>query len=214
MTGIKAKIDEAKSERKTNRRAPTYAPAGQSTQMIIGATPTTDRVILDRATSLYRKQRLRRVYYSAFSPIPSASRDLPLIAPPLLREHRLYQADWLIRFYGFQPTDLTSEAAPSLDLTIDPKLAWAVRNPAQFPIDLNRATREQLLRVPGLGVRNVDRILTIRRWSKITLADLTRLRAPVKKMLPFIETTDHYPKILGELSDLVKPKPQQLSFTL
>ncbi len=212
MTGIKAKIDEAKHDRKKSRRAPAYAPAGQSTQMIVGATPTSDRVILDRASSLYRKQRLRRVYYSAFSPIPSASRDLPLIAPPLIREHRLYQADWLIRFYGFQATELTSEAAPALDLTIDPKLAWAVRNPAQFPTDLNRAPREQLLRVPGLGVRNVDRILSIRRWSKITLADLTRLRAPVKKMLPFIETTDHTPTIFGDLSDLVKPK--QLSLTL
>ncbi len=197
MDGIKAKIDESKAERKTSRRAPAFAPAGQSTQMIVGATPTTDRVILDRATSLYRKQRLRRVYYSAFSPIPSASRDLPLIAPPLIREHRLYQADWLIRFYGFKSTELTSEAAPSLDLTIDPKLAWAYRNRAGFPIDLNRATREQLLRVPGLGVRNVDRILVIRRWTKVSLADLTRLRAPVKKMLPFIETSDHHPKILG-----------------
>ncbi len=214
MTGIKAKIDEAKDARKTSRLAPAYAPAGQSTQMIIGATPTPDRVILDRATHLYRKQRLRRVYYSAFSPIPSASPALPLIAPPLIREHRLYQADWLIRFYGFQPSELTSESAPALDLTIDPKLAWAVRNPAQFPTDLNRASREQLLRVPGLGVRNVDRILTIRRWTKITLADLTRLRAPVRKMLPFIETTDHRPTILGNLADLVQPKPQQLSLTL
>ncbi len=214
MTGIKAKIDEAKSERKLSRRAPAFAPAGQSTQMIVGATPTTDRVILDRATSLYRKQRLRRVYYSAFSPIPSASRDLPLIAPPLVREHRLYQADWLIRFYGFQASELTSDSAPSLDLTVDPKLAWAVRNPAQFPTNLNRASREQLLRVPGLGVKNVDRILTIRRWSKITLADLTRLRAPVKKMLPFIETTDHTPKLLGSLADLLKPKPKQLSLVL
>ncbi|MGC1479679.1 MAG: putative DNA modification/repair radical SAM protein [Chthoniobacterales bacterium] len=199
MDGITAKIDEAKAERKTSRRAPAFAPAGQSTQMIVGATPTSDRTILKRATSLYKKQRLRRVYYSAFSPIPSASSQLPLIAPPLIREHRLYQADWLIRFYGFRASELTSEAAPSLDLTIDPKLAWAYRNPVHFPVDVNRASREQLLRVPGLGVRNVERILGIRRWTKLSLADLIRLRAPVKKMLPFIETSDHRPKTIGQL---------------
>ncbi len=210
MSGIKARIDESKAERKTSKRAPVFAPAGQSTQMIVGATPTTDRVILDQATSLYREQRLRRVYYSAFSPIPSASAKLPLIAPPLIREHRLYQADWLIRFYGFQATELTSEAAPTLDLTVDPKLAWALRNPTQFPIDINRASREQLLRVPGLGVRNVDRILGIRRWTALSLADLTRLRAPVKKMLPFIETTDHHPKVLGAIPIIATPPPKQL----
>ncbi len=210
MTGIKARIDQSKAERKTSKRAPVFAPAGQSTQMIVGATPTSDRTILKQATSLYREQRLRRVYYSAFSPIPSASAQLPLIAPPLIREHRLYQADWLIRFYGFQASELTSESAPSLDLTIDPKLAWANRNPAQFPVNINRASREQLLRVPGLGVRNVERILGIRRWTALSLADLTRLRAPVKKMLPFIETTDHHPKILGAFPRIITPPPKQL----
>ncbi len=167
--------------------------------MIVGATPTPDRAILAQASTLYGAHRLRRVYYSAFSPIPSASSKLPLIAPPLVREHRLYQADWLMRFYGFDVGEITSEAQPDLPLGIDPKLAWALRNVASFPIDLNRAPRELLLRVPGLGVRNVDRILGMRRWHRLTLADLTKLRVPLAKTLPFIVTADHVPKIVGQL---------------
>jgi len=150
------------------------------------------------------------VYYSAFSPIPDASRHLPLAAPPLIREHRLYQADWLLRFYGFEVGELTTESDTNLDLERDPKLAWALRHPQIFPVDINRGARELLLRVPGLGVRNVNRILQIRRWQKLRLEDLTRLRVPVKKALPFIETVDHIPKIIGEQSPaliLGKPKP-------
>ncbi|MDQ6625790.1 MAG: putative DNA modification/repair radical SAM protein, partial [Verrucomicrobiota bacterium] len=159
MSGISARIAQSKSERRENRKAPIFAPAGQSTQMIIGATDTSDAVILDRATSLYETQKLRRVYYSAFSPIPDASRKLPLIAPPLVREHRLYQADWLVRFYGYKAQELTTAASPNLDLTIDPKLAWALRNRHVFPVDLNKAARQLLLRVPGLGTKSVERIL-------------------------------------------------------
>jgi predicted DNA-binding helix-hairpin-helix protein len=165
--------------------------------MIVGATPTSDRLILQQTASLYQEHRLRRVYFSAFSPIPDASGNLPLQAPPLVREHRLYQADWLLRFYGFNQAELTTEAAPDLPLNMDPKLAWALRHPEQFPLDVQKATREQLLRVPGLGVRNVDRLLQVRRWHKITLADLTRLRVPVKKILPFIITQDHRPATIG-----------------
>ena len=197
MNVIRERITEAKAERRQNRKAPGFAPAGQSTQMIVGATPSSDRVILQQASSLYGEHKLRRVYYSAFSPIPDASGHLPLQAPPLVREHRLYQADWLLRFYGFTEPELTTEEAPDLPLNMDPKLAWALRHPELFPLEIQKATREQLLRVPGLGVRNVDRLLQVRRWHKVTLADLTRLRISVKKVLPFIITQDHRPVAIG-----------------
>ncbi len=191
MGKIGERIEQAKVERRENRKAEVFSPAGQSTQMIVGATPTPDRTILELSSSLYREHKLRRVYYSAFSPIPDASRHLPLIAPPLVREHRLYQADWLLRFYGFAVDELTPEGDPDLSLGKDPKLMWALRNPGVFPIDVNLASREILLRVPGLGVRNVDRILQVRRWKKMTVADLQRLRVPLKKTLPFIVAADH-----------------------
>jgi putative DNA modification/repair radical SAM protein len=193
MSVIKSRIEQGKAERKESPKAPAFAPAGQSTQMIVGATAASDQTILTQAASLYREQRLKRVYYSAFSPIPSASSKLPLAAPPLVREHRLYQADWLMRFYGFDQTELTTPEQPNLDERHDPKLAWALRHPESFPVDVNRAAREMLLRVPGLGVRNVDRILRIRRWHSISLADLTRLRVPLQKILPFLITSDHRP---------------------
>jgi predicted DNA-binding helix-hairpin-helix protein len=136
---------------------------------------------------------LRRVYYSAFSPIPDASSKLPLQAPPLVREHRLYQADWLVRFYGFAAHELTTSDAPNLDLAIDPKLAWALRHLQVFPVDLNKAARHLLLRVPGLGTKNVERILTIRRWRKLRLEDLLRLHLPLRKLLPFVTTADKNP---------------------
>jgi putative DNA modification/repair radical SAM protein len=198
MTTIKIRIDEAKVERRVSPKAPVFAPAGQSTQMIVGASPADDATILQRASSLYKKQRLRRVYYSAFSPIPDASSKLLVTAPPLLREHRLYQADWLMRFYGFDVAELTTRERPNLYLDIDPKLAWALRNPNKFPVDLNKAPREMLLRVPGLGVRNVDRIVRIRRWHSIRLNDLTRLRVPLSKAMPFIVVSDHTPRLLGQ----------------
>lgn len=191
MAGIKERIDEAKAARREDRRAPSFAPAGQSTQMIVGATETSDAAILEQASSLYSKHKLRRVYYSAFSPIPDASSKLPAIAPPLIREHRLYQADWLVRFYEFQVHELTTSDAPNLDLAIDPKLAWALRNRHLFPADLNKAPRQLLLRVPGVGTKSVERILKVRRWHKIRLADLPRLRLSLKKVLPFIVTADH-----------------------
>lgn len=196
MQAIRQRIDQAKEEQSKSPRAPSFAPGGQSTQMIIGATDASDAVILSQASSLYAGARLKRVYYSAFSPIPDSSKQLPLIAPPLVREHRLYQADWLMRFYGFNAAELTETNRPNLDLQLDPKLAWALRNREQFPVNLNSASRPQLLRVPGLGVKNVDRLLQARRWHKIRLHDLTRLRVPLKKLLPFIETIDHTPKNL------------------
>jgi predicted DNA-binding helix-hairpin-helix protein len=157
---------------------------------------------------------MRRVYYSAFSPIPEPSSILPITAPPLVREHRLYQADWLMRFYGFKTSEILTPELPNLDLDLDPKLAWALRNRQDFPVDVQTASREILLRVPGLGVRNVDRILHIRRFGKIRLADLIRLRVQLKKVQPFLITADHNPSSLLLDSDRLRarflPKPQQL----
>jgi putative DNA modification/repair radical SAM protein len=196
MTTIKAKVDESRAERKKSTLAPIFAPAGQSTQMIVGATATPDSAILSTSSDLYERYKLRRVYYSAYSPIPFADTRLPAKAPPLVREHRLYQADWLLRFYDFRVEELTTTAEPNLDLSIDPKLAWALRNRAFFPVDLNKADRTQLLRIPGLGVRNVNRILTLRRFHKIRLDDLTKMHVAMKKVRPFVTTADYNPDVL------------------
>ncbi len=216
MSGIKTRIDEAKAERKQSRKAPAFAPGGQSTQMIVGATDASDATILRQASSLYARQKLRRVYYSAFSPIPDASSKLPLQAPPLVREHRLYQADWLVRFYGFAAHELTTEAAPNLDLTIDPKLAWALRHRQLFPVDLNKAPRHLLLRVPGLGTKSVERILRIRRWHKLRLEDLVRLHLPLKKLLSFVTAAGSNAQTRNlERDDLLSSlvvRPKQLDF--
>jgi len=174
-------------------RPPRFAPAGQSTQMIVGADASDDRQILQTSATLYGAYRLKRVYYSAFSPIPHSSSALPLRAAPLLREHRLYQADWLMRFYGFGEDEICTEGG-MLSLDIDPKLAWALANPAHFPIDLNRAPKERLLRVPGLGVQSVERILTARRTRRVQRADLDHLRVPTAKVLPFVALPDHRPR--------------------
>ncbi|HEY5036892.1 MAG TPA: hypothetical protein VII74_07155 [Chthoniobacterales bacterium] len=215
MSGIRNRIDEAKAERRVSRKAPAFAPAGQSTQMIVGAADASDATILRQASSLYARQKLRRVYYSAFSPIPDASSKLPLQAPPLVREHRLYQADWLVRFYGFAAHELTPESAPNLDLTIDPKLAWALRHRSLFPVDLNKAPRHLLLRVPGLGTKSVLQILQIRRWHKLRLEDLVRLHLPLKKLLPFVTTADENRQTRSlESDDLLASlvvRPKQLS---
>jgi putative DNA modification/repair radical SAM protein len=211
MSVIRDRITQAKVERRESKKAAPFAPAGQSTQMIVGATPTADRQILAQASSLYREHGLKRVYYSAFSPIPDASSSLPLIAPPLVREHRLYQADWLLRFYGFQVEELTSEENPDLPLGTDPKLAWALRHPEQFPVDLHTAPREKLLRVPGLGVRNIDRLLLARRWHRVTLQDLGRLRVPLTKVMPFVTTDDYRPAIVGSRKwNLTVPPVKQM----
>ena len=199
MREIRQHIDRAKAERKENAKAPPFASAGQSTQMIVGATAADDATILKQASFLYTKHRLRRVYYSAFSPIPDASSKLPLVAPPLVREHRLYQADWLIRFYGFKVDEIV--ASGNLDLAVDPKLSWALGHGHLFPIDLNKAPRELLLRVPGLGQKSVERILRTRRWHKLRCQDLARLRLPVSKVLPFVIVADHSPSALALDSD-------------
>ena len=179
-----------------------FAPAGQATQMIVGATDAPDAVILETAAALYKGQRLKRVYFSAFSPIPDSASLLPSIAPPLVREHRLYQADWLMRFYGFRAPELTTADAPNLDLAIDPKLSWALRNRDRFPVDLNHADKADLLRIPGVGVRSVERILSTRRWRRLRMEDLGRLRIALDRALPFIVVDDHSPRGLPDALDL------------
>lgn len=218
MAHIRGKIDERFGEnRKPDAPKPPPFATGQSTQMLVGADDATDGVILKRADILYGQYRLRRVYYSGFSPIPDPSKLLPAKAPPLLREHRLYQADWLLRFYEFKVGELVTEAAPNLDLALDPKLSWALRNRNIFPVDVNKAPREFLLRVPGLGVRNVERILAARRHTRLRLADLLQLRLAMKKVLPFIIAADHVPVDLGlDSEDLRKrflPPPKQLELS-
>ncbi len=191
-------------------KPPRFAPAGQSTQMIVGADASDDRTILQTSATLYGAYRLKRVYYSAFSPIPHASTVLPPRAAPLMREHRLYQADWLMRFYGFAQDEICTDDG-MLSLDVDPKLAWALANPAQFPIDLNRAPRERLLRVPGLGVKSVERLLLARRTRNVRRADLERLRVPVAKVLPFVALPDHLPRDADSaaLRQQVRPTAQR-----
>ena len=215
MLGMKSSIVEARDNKKRFKSAPIFAPAGQSTQMIIGADTASDGDIVGRASQLYDRYALRRVYYSAFSPIPSPSAVLPLKRPPLMREHRLYQSDWLMRFYGFTPTEVVAatDADGMLPLDIDPKLAWALKFRERFPVDLNRAPKEDLLRVPGLGTKAVGRILQSRRWRSITLADVARLTVSIAKMRPFIVTSDWRPTLLTDRADLkalVTPKATQM----
>lgn len=189
MGSLRGRIDEAASE----RRAPRFAPGGQSTQMIVGADDADDAAVLRTSVNLYGSYRLRRVYYSAFSPIPEPSGLLPPKPAPLRRENRLYQADWLLRFYGFEVGEMFEGGKGMLPLDIDPKLAWALRHRDRFPLDVNRASREELLRVPGLGVRVVDRILASRRVAWLRAADLARLVASPAKVLPFVTLPDHRP---------------------
>ncbi|HEY4165098.1 MAG TPA: putative DNA modification/repair radical SAM protein, partial [Dongiaceae bacterium] len=197
MGQMKERIAEAQAEKRR------FSPAGQSTQMIVGADETNDAGVLQTSAALYKAYALRRVYYSAFSPIPEASAVLPLKPPPLQRENRLYQADWLLRHYGFSVEEIASGGENGmLDLEIDPKLAWVLKNRDRFPLDVNTADREMLLRVPGLGVRAIDRIVATRRHTKLRLADIARLTSGVKRFLPFLVTMDHRPIRLSDRLDL------------
>jgi putative DNA modification/repair radical SAM protein len=215
MAALRLRIDAAKEAKETARRAPppTFAPAGQSTQIIVGADAASDAAILGTAASLYAGYRLKRIYYSAFSPIPDASRLLPLKAPPLQRENRLYQADWLMRFYGFAADEIVATEGGMLDLDIDPKLAWALRHRDRFPVDVNCGEREMLLRVPGLGVRSVDKIIASRRLRRLGWADVARLAASARKLRPFVAAADYRPPRLAERDDLRRlfaPPAEQL----
>ena len=215
MRDMKASIADAADAAKRFKSAPKFAPAGQSTQMIVGADNASDADIVGKSSMLYDRFGLRRVYYSAFSPIPDASAVLPLKRPPLMREHRIYQADWLMRFYGFAPREVQSatDEQGMLPLDVDPKLAWALKFRDSFPVDVNRAPKEMLLRVPGLGTKAVDRILSSRRIRRLRLEDVARLTLSITKVRPFISTSDWRPTLLTDRADLrvlVAPKEKQL----
>ncbi len=208
MASIATQKDEADENRRKSRLAPAFASAGQSTQMIVGATPASDRDILSTATHLYDSYKLRRVYYTGFSPYPQADTRLPLKPAPLVREHRLYQADWLVRFYGFGAAELTTPDTPDLSLHEDPKTTWARAHPEFFPIDINTGPREALLRIPGIGYKSVDRILSIRRYHALSTDDLRKLNVRVRNALPFLIATDHAPALLAPAQpDILLPTP-------
>ncbi|WP_174020614.1 putative DNA modification/repair radical SAM protein [Agrobacterium fabrum] len=215
MADIRLKIEEAGEPTVRTKKTRRFAPAGQSTQMIVGADGADDSTILSTSARLYGSYGLRRVYYSAFSPIPDSSKNLPLIKPPLMREHRLYQADWLYRFYGFDIGEITAIGGDGmLDLDIDPKLAWALKQRDRFPVDVNVADREMLLRVPGFGTKTVASILSSRRFRRLRLEDLARFGVSLKKVKAFVVADGWTPGKLTERPDLramFVPQPEQLS---
>ena len=215
---------ESAEERKKHRHAPRFAPAGQSTQMIVGATSETDRDILNVSSALYQRPTMKRVYYSGYISVNTYDKRLPALKqPPLVRENRLYQADWLLRFYQFRVDELVDDASSDLDLEVDPKLAWALRHPEFFPVNILTADYEALLRVPGIGVRSARLIVLSRRFSRIGLYDLKRMGAVVKKARYFITCHELPDKTILDLGPagvrkLLLPRPprktddRQLSF--
>jgi putative DNA modification/repair radical SAM protein len=207
MANVRLEIDAGE-----DKGAPAYAPAGQSTQMIVGADAANDREILAASKTLYANYRLKRVFYSAFSPIPDSSARLPSKPAPLMREHRLYQADWMMRFYRFSADEIVTGQDGLLDLAIDPKLAWALAHRDAFPVDVNRADRDMLLRVPGLGVKTIDKIVAARRVRTLGLEDIARLTRSLEKCRPFIVARDWRPVALSDADNLrakLAPEPLQ-----
>jgi putative DNA modification/repair radical SAM protein len=188
MSYISKTIEQNIDERKSLIKAPLFAPAGQTTQMVIGATPETDRQIITVADKLYKDFKLKRVYYSGYIPIRDDSSLLPALqsTPPLIRENRLYQADWLMRFYGFEAREILDEANPSLDLEVDPKLAWALRNMHFFPVDVNTAPYEMILRIPGVGVKSAKKIFAARSFGQITMEHLKKFGVPLSRARYFL----------------------------
>lgn len=224
MKYIQQGVLESCEERKKYRKAPRFAPAGQSTQMIIGATSETDRDILRVSSNLYERPTMKRVYYSGYISVNTYDKRLPALKqPPLVRENRLYQADWLLRFYEFKVDELVDERTPDLDLEIDPKLAWALRHPEFFPVNIQTADYESLLRVPGIGVRSAKLIVTSRRFSRIGFYELKKMGAVMKKAKYFITCNELPDKTILDLGPsqvrkLLLPRPArkkddlQLSF--
>ncbi len=189
MGQIRDSILVAKEERKKYRKAPRFAPAGQSTQLIVGASPETDREIILLSSGLYKNQNLKRVYFSGYLPVNEYDKRLPAITrPPLVRENRLYQSDWLMRFYRFKAEEILNEDQPFLDLDIDPKLGYALRNMHLFPVDINRADYEMILRVPGIGVQSAQKIVLARKHRRLTLLHLKKLGIVMKRAKYFITT--------------------------
>ena len=204
-----------KEDRKKFRHTPRFAPAGQSTQMIVGATSESDKDILYLSSSLYRHPTMRRVYYSGYISVNTYDKRLPALKqPPLVRENRLYQADWLLRFYQFKVEEIVDDSYPDLDLEIDPKLGWALRHPEQFPVDINRADYEMILRVPGIGVKSARFIVASRRFSKLGFYELKKIGVVMKKAQYFITCNELPTRTVNELTPLgvrklLVPKPKK-----
>jgi len=193
MGFISSKIIQKQEERSLTKKAPDFVPAGQSTQLIIGASPEHDLSILRLSEKLYQSYKLKRVYYSAYVPVSSQNPNLPAIKnPPLLREHRLYQADWLLRFYGFSSDELLDEKTPDFDINLDPKANWALNHLELFPVEINRADYEMLLRVPGIGVRSAKKILRARGENSLNHDDLKKLGIVLKRARFFITCNGKY----------------------
>ncbi len=187
MRTIQQGMLESAEDRKKFKKAPKFVPAGQSTQVIIGATPDTDKQILTLASALYKRPSFKRVYYSGYIPINKDDSRLPMLAkPPLVRENRLYQADWLMRFYEFKASEIVNDTHPDLDLDIDPKMGWALRNPSFFPIDINVAPYEIILRVPGIGVKSAKLIIASRRYGRLNSVQLKKMGVVMKRAQYFI----------------------------
>lgn len=187
MHFIQQGMIESAEERQKSRKAPRFVPAGQSTQMIIGATDESDKQILNTSVALYDRPSMKRVYYSGYIPVNTYDNRLPATKQaPLVRENRLYQADWLLRFYEFNVNEIVDDRFPNLDLEIDPKLAWALRNPEHFPIDINKADYSMILRVPGIGVKSAKQIVLSRRFTRLRTADLKKMGIVLKKAQYFI----------------------------
>lgn len=200
MRYIQQGVLQSTEERKRFRHAPRFVPAGQSTQMIIGATPDTDKDILRVSSALYQRPTMKRVYYSGFVPVNAYDNRLPVLKqPPLVRENRLYQADWLLRFYHFKVNEIVDDTYPDLDLEIDPKLAWALRHPECFPVDINRADYEMILRVPGIGVKSAQLIVTSRRHTRLGFEHLKKIGIVMKKAQYFITCHELSAQTVNEL---------------
>ena len=191
MAQIRNSITESKEERKKNRKAPIFAPAGQSTQLIIGATHETDHQIIKLSSALYQTQNLKRVYFSGYLPVNSYDQRLPALnKPPLIRENRLYQSDWLMRFYGYKADEILSVDKPFLDFDIDPKLGYALRNMYLFPININHTDYEEILRIPGVGVQSAQRIILARRFNKLNMRNLQKIGIVMKRARYFIKSNE------------------------
>ena len=201
MQYIQQGVLQSAEDRKKYRHAPRFAPAGQSTQMIIGATADTDKDILRLSSSFYQRPTMKRVYYSGFIPVNEYDKRLPVLKqPPLVRENRLYQADWLLRFYSFKVDEIVNDTYPDLDLEIDPKLSWALRHPEQFPVDINRADYETILRVPGIGVKSAKLIVVSRRHGNLGTYQLKKMGVVMKKAQYFITCRELPVKTINEIS--------------
>lgn len=196
---VRDRLIELKDERKLIKNVPTFVPAGQTTQMVVGAHSETDKDIILMADRHYKEFKLKRVYYSGYIPINEEEKSLPMVgsAPPLLRENRLYQSDWLMRFYGFEANELVDDEHPNLDLDVDPKLGWALRHPECFPVDINRADYKMILRVPGIGVRSAKKIVSARRFGPIRIDQLKRMGVAYNRAQHFIRCVDS-PKFAKE----------------